>query len=172
MAENTDKPINDTKPQAPAKPVKTVKMDTSLDSDPTRKVGLVELIMILMLVGVVLVFIFGMQQMKINKAKEAVAQQKFEAVVPVFDNILKAVDEYKRNDPFGDYPATLEELGNFDTADFKFEYSLDNLSITAISTKEFGKEGIKVIYSIANSIYEVNDPTPQEKPTVRDEWLP
>lgn len=172
MAENTDKPINDTKAQATTKAPKPASVDNSLEADPTRKVGLVELIMILMLVGVVLVFIFGMQQMKINKAKEAIAQQKFEAVIPVFENILKAVDEYKRNDPFGDYPATLEELGNFDTADFKFEYSLDNLSITAVTTKEYGKEGIKVIYSIANAIYEVSDPTPAEKPTVLDEWLP
>jgi len=186
MAENTENQTINT-PEAPAapKPVTPVKdkpaapkppnhkdISTPYDSDPARKVSLVELIMILMLVGLVLVFIFGMQQMKIDKEKEAIAQQKFEATIPIFDKIIIGMEEYRKNDPFGEYPIALDELGTFPNPDFKFDYVADTKIITATSTKEFGKEGVEVKYSLDNSVYEVVDPTPKEKPTVKDDWLP
>lgn len=185
MAENTENPSLEKpetpaapKPQAPVQPKPAApkppihKDNSSEETDPSRKASLVELIMILMLVGLVLVFIFGMQQMKIDKEKEVIAQQKFEATVPVFDRIIKAMEDYRKQDEFGDYPITLEELGSFTNPDFKFDYSYDDKIITATSTAEFGKEGVQVKYSLTNSVYEVVDPTPKEKPTVKDDWLP
>lgn len=139
-----------------------------------NRISLVEMIMILMLVGLVFVFFFGMKQLKVDKALEAAAQQKFEAIVPNFTKIVSAMEDYQKKDEFGDYPAFLEELnlGNLDSEDFKFSYVFDTLTITATSTKAFGKEGIKVNYDLNSRSYTVDDPTPEKKPTVKDDWLP
>jgi len=138
------------------------------------KVSLVELIMILMLVGLVFVFFFGLRQLKVDKTNEAIAQTKFEASVPTFQKLIDAMETYRKNDPFGDYPAAIEELnlGSVDNADFKFEYSFDNLTITATTKAAFGKADIKVIYNMNDKSYTVEDPAPEKKPTVKDEWLP
>jgi len=138
------------------------------------KVSLVELIMILMLVGLVFVFFFGMKQLKIDKANEAIAQTKFEAIIPNFQKIIAGMESYRKADEFGDYPAFLEELnmGDLNTEDFKFEYVFDTLTITATSLAAFGKADVKVIYSIRDKSYSVEDPSPEKKPTVKDEWLP
>ncbi len=79
-------------------------------ADFSTRVSLVELIMILMLVGLVFVFYFGMKQLQIDKANEAIAQEKFENIIPTFKNIIEAMETYRKADEFGDYPAFLEEL--------------------------------------------------------------
>lgn len=139
-----------------------------------QNVSLVEMIMILMLVGLVFVFFFGMKQLKVDKAMEAAAQAKFEAIIPNYTKLVKAMEDYQKKDQFGDYPAFLEELnlGNLDTPDFKFSYVFDTLTITATSTKAFGKEGVKVNYNLSDRSYTVDDPAPEKKPTVKDDWLP
>lgn len=179
MLENNEKAlpeetIETPKPAAPTKPPKpqSVKVDASMEAGIAHKVSMVELIMILMLVGVVMIFTFGMRQMKVDKQKEAIAEQKFQEVIPVFNKIIAGMEEYKKNDQFGAYPIDLQELGTFDTNDFKFTYDADKLIVTATTTKEFGKDGIQVLYSIANMVYEVNDPKPKDKPTILDDWLP
>ncbi len=147
------------------------------DSKPVEtghQVSLVELMMLLMLVGLLFVFIFGMQQLKIDKAAEALAQSKFEAIVPSFQKTIAAMEDYRKNDEFGDYPAFIDELnlGTIDNEDFKFEYVFDSLTLTATSQAAFGKEGIKVVYNLNDRSYTVEDPAPDKKPTVKDEWLP
>ena len=139
-----------------------------------QNVSLVEMIMILMLVGLVFVFFFGMKQLKVDKAMEAAAQTKFEAIIPNYTKLVKAMEDYQKKDQFGDYPAFLEELnlGNLDNPDFKFSYVFDTLTITATSTKAFGKEGVKVNYNLSDRSYTVDDPAPEKKPTVKDDWLP
>ena len=143
-------------------------------ADFSTRVSLVELIMILMLVGLVFVFYFGMKQLQIDKANEAIAQNKFESIVPNFEKIIAAMENYRKADEFGDYPITLEELnlGNVSNNDFKFEYNYDSKTVTAISQPSFGKEGIKVIFNLSDRSYTVEDPKPDKKPTVKDEWLP
>ncbi len=160
MPENV---ITESKTKADNKPV-----------DTGYKVSLVELIMILMLVGLAFVFIFGMRQLKVDKANEAIAEAKFAAVIPTFQKIVNAIEDYRKNDEFGDYPAFLDELnlGPVDTQDFKFEYVFDTLTLTAISQASFGKPGIKVVYNVSDRSYSVDDPAPDKKPTVKDEWLP
>ncbi|MDP2172902.1 MAG: hypothetical protein Q8M98_07805 [Candidatus Cloacimonadaceae bacterium] len=172
MAENMQKPSTETGIESTLKaPVQT---DNNVKVKPENQVSLIEMIMILMLVGLVFVFVFGMQQMKINKEKEAIAQQKFESILPTFDRIVAAANEYRKNDPFGAYPLSLEELNlkDINNADFVFSYTEMGPVITATTTKEFGKEGIAVNYNIAAAVYEVSDPNPQDKPTVHDDWLP
>jgi len=146
----------------------------SVPADHSYKVSLVELIMILMLVGLVFVFFFGMRQLKVDKANEAIAQTKFEATVPSFQKLIEAMETYRKNDTFGDYPAAIEELNlsSVDNEDFKFEYTFDNLTVTATSQAAFGKAGIKVNYNLEDRSYSVDDPAPEKKPTVKDEWLP
>ena len=143
-------------------------------ADFSTRVSLVELIMILMLVGLVFVFYFGMKQLQIDKANEAIAQEKFENIVPTFQKIIEAMEAYRKADEFGDYPAFLEELnlGDINTNDFKFEYSADTYTITAITQPAFGKAGIKVIYNLSDKSFTVEDPIPDKKPTIKDEWLP
>ncbi len=143
-------------------------------ADFSTRVSLVELIMILMLVGLVFVFYFGMKQLQIDKANEAIAQEKFENIIPTFKNIIEAMETYRKADEFGDYPAFLEELnlGDINTNDFKFEYSADTYTITVITQPAFGKAGIKVIYNLSDKSFTVEDPTPDKKPTIKDEWLP
>ncbi len=147
------------------------------DSKPVEaghKVSLVELMMLLMLVGLLFVFFFGMQQLKIDKAAEALAQSKFEVIVPSFQKAIAAMEDYRKNDEFGDYPAFIDELnlGTIDNEDFKFEYVFDTLTLTAVSQAAYGKEGIKVVYNLNDRSYTVEDPAPDKKPTVKDEWLP
>ena len=151
--------------------IPAVKAETIAHSN---NISLVEMIMILMLVGLVFVFFFGMKQLKVDKANEALAQTKFEAIVPNFQKIIAAMESYRKADEFGDYPAFLDELnlGAVDNQDFKFEYTFDTLTLTAVSLPAFGKEGIKVIYNIHDKSYTVEDPAPDKKPTVKDEWLP
>jgi hypothetical protein len=153
---------------------KQVKKSVDTANSVNTKVSLVELIMILMLVGLVFVFFFGMKQLKIDKANEAIAQTKFEAVIPNFQKIIAGMESYRKADEFGDYPAFLEELnlGDLNTEDFKFEYVFDTLTITAISQASFGKADVKVNFSIKDKSYSVEDPSPEKKPTVKDEWLP
>ncbi|MDZ4182899.1 MAG: hypothetical protein U1B83_08490 [Candidatus Cloacimonadaceae bacterium] len=172
MAEIMDKPNPETlKTNTKSKPAQEAKVTKV---KPENQVSLIEMIMILMLVGLVFVFVFGMQQMKINKEKEALAQQKFETILPAFDRVVAAVNEYKRNDPFGAYPLALEELNlsDINNGDFVFSYTEEGPVITATTTKEFGKEGIAVNYNITADVYEISDPAPQDKPTIKDDWLP
>ncbi|PKN74044.1 MAG: hypothetical protein CVU50_00270 [Candidatus Cloacimonetes bacterium HGW-Cloacimonetes-3] len=159
------------KPKAVPEPKKS---SAKAVQDTNTKISLVELILILMLVGLVFVFFFGMKQLKIDKANEAIAKTKFEAVAPTFQKIIAAMESYRKNDEFGDYPAFLEEmnLGTVNTEDFKFEYVFDTLTLTATSQPSFGKAGVKVNYNIGDKSYTVEDPAPEKKPTVKDEWLP
>lgn len=156
----------------------TAKKQTNTAAKPVtqnnNKISLVEMIMILMLVGLVFVFFFGMRQLKVDKANEAIAQTKFEAIVPTFQKIITGMENYRKADEFGDYPAFLEELnlGTIDTPDFKFEYVFDTLNISAKSQASFGKADIVITYNLRDKVYSVEDPTPEKKPTVKDEWLP
>ncbi|HAN40668.1 MAG TPA: hypothetical protein GX398_05310 [Candidatus Cloacimonetes bacterium] len=142
------------------------------EADPFRKVTLVEMIMILMLAGLILVFIFGLQQMKIDKQKEAEAHQKFEAIVPILTDIIQKMEDYKKADEFGDYPIDLGEVGVFKDENFEFKYDAEGHFVQAVSKESFGKAGVIVNYSLTNSVYEVIDDKPGEKPTVKDDWLP
>lgn len=152
-------------------------------------VSLVELIMILLLVGLVFVFIFGMKQLKTDKKAEAFAKNKFEAILPVLQTAINAAEEFKRTDDFGDYPFDFGQLnltatGAYDIAsndegevyietdDFMIKYDAENYGFNVITREEFGKAGIKVKYLLGDRSYEVDDPSPDRKPTIRDEWLP
>lgn len=148
--------------------------DTAIAPMYNDRISLVDMIMILMLVGLVFVFFFGMKQLRVDKALEAAAQEKFEAIIPTFTKVITAMEDYRKKDEFGDYPAFLDELnlGNIDTENFKFSYSFDTLTLTATSTQAFGKPGVKVNYDLSNRSYTVDDPVPEKKPTVKDDWLP
>jgi len=140
----------------------------------TQHVSLVELIMILLLIGLVFVFFFGMRQLKKDKAAEAIAQAKFEAVIPTLQTAINAAEEYKKTDDFGEYPFDYSQLniGEFQNEDFTLEYDGENYAFVLITTPAFGKEGIRVTYVLRDRSYSVADPAPERKPTIRDEWLP
>lgn len=161
-------------------PVKEIKPankgEKTAEHAPKRNIGLIELMMILMLVGLVFVFVFPMQQMKVDKAQEKIVQQKVEAIVPTFAMINQKIDEFV-NAPaneFKDYPFDLTQLniGTVNTPEFTFSWDETNRKIVATSTKAYGKEGIKLSYSIEDKVYEIEDPKPADKPVIKDEWLP
>ncbi len=146
--------------------------DTGLELP--RRMGLVEMILLLLLAGIVFIFFFGLRQMKIEKAELAKTQATFEQILPTFAKITKAAKDYQANDEFGAYPIDISELfqsSEVDTKEFKFSFGEDG-TITATSTPGFGREGIKVNYNIGGASYSIDDPTPDDRPTVLDAWLP
>lgn len=140
----------------------------------THKVSLVELSMILLLIGLFFVFFFGMRQLKVDKALEATAQAKFEAMIPTLERAIAAAEAYQKADEFGDYPFDLGQLnlGDLQMEDFVLEYDGETYAFVVSSTAAFGKEGIKVSYVLADRSYSISDPAPDRKPIIRDEWLP
>ncbi|MDZ4121528.1 MAG: hypothetical protein U1C33_03855 [Candidatus Cloacimonadaceae bacterium] len=141
---------------------------------PQQRITLIETIMILMLVGLVFVFVFPFKQMTVDKEKEAIARQKFEAILPTFVRIVEAADAYRKQDEFGAYPILIDELNlsGINTEIFVFEYSDQGPTITAVSQEAFGKAGIKISYNMATKTYNVVDENPKELPTVKEDWLP
>lgn len=156
------------------KPLKKVEKAPKIVSK--RNIGSIELMMILMLVGLVFVFIFPMQQLKVDKAQEKIVQQKVEAILPSFSLINQKIDEFVNapDNEFKDYPFDLTQLniGVVDTPEFKFSWNEVSRKIIATSTKDYGKEGIKLSYSIEDKTYDIVDPKPADKPVIKDEWLP
>ncbi|MDD2597513.1 MAG: hypothetical protein PHO35_00865 [Candidatus Cloacimonetes bacterium] len=139
-----------------------------------NKVSLVELIMILLLVGLIFVFFFGMRQLKMDKAAEALAQTKFEAMLPTLQSAINAAEEFKKTDDFGEYPFDISQLNltNTDLEDFTLEYNGEAFAFVVTSKESFGKAGIKLNYVLADRSFSVDDPAPERKPTIKDEWLP
>lgn len=152
-------------------------------------VSLVELIMILLLVGLVFVFVFGMKQLKQDKRAETLAQQKFETILPALQSAIDAAEDFKRTDDFGDYPFDFGQLNlsatdayainsndagemYIETDDFLIKYDAENFGFILVTKEEFGKAGIEVIYMLNDRSYKVEDPSPDRKPTILDEWLP
>ncbi|HNX38363.1 MAG TPA: hypothetical protein PL124_05100 [Candidatus Cloacimonadota bacterium] len=172
MADTVSKPNPETvkvKPEPTKKKAKPA-------PESANRIGLIELMMILMLVGLVFVFVFPMKQMKVDKAQELVSQGKVEALIPTFEKIVVALDKFV-NDPkneFKDYPFDLSQLnlGTVDTPEFKFSWDEMNKNIKATSTKEYGKEGIIISFNINDKVYTIDDKKPDVKPVVKDEWLP
>ena len=81
--------LNDTKP-------KEVKQTDSAAKDELKvgpRFGLVEMILILLLAGVIFIFIFGLRQMRIEKAEIARTQNLFEQIFP---NIRKVDNRRQR----------------------------------------------------------------------------
>lgn len=164
-------------------------VNDALQVSEQHKISLVELILILLLVGLVFVFFFGMRQLRVDKAAEALAFEKFEMVKPTLRTAIDAAEEFKRNDDFGDYPFDFGQLNLVDTAnysiksdadgslfidasDFVIRYDAEKFLFTVTSTESFGKAGVKVIYVLSDRSYQVEDPSPERRPTIRDEWLP
>ncbi|MEF3695423.1 MAG: hypothetical protein V3576_08775 [Candidatus Cloacimonadota bacterium] len=153
------------------KPVEKVAKTEQIGSG--KKIGLVEAMLIMMLVGLVFIFIFPMQQLKVDKAAEEAARLKISPLVDKFELVIEAMEQYRANDPFGEYPFTIEELNltTINNDEFVFSYDSEAKKVTATSQEAYGKAGIKVNYSLEDKIYEVEDPTPQKKPTIKNEWL-
>jgi hypothetical protein len=164
---------NDTQKEKPA-PVAMKDKYLIDDTLHKHKVGLVELIMILLIAGIVFIFIFGMRQMKIEKQQERIAQAKVEQILPKFDLVTKAAKEYQAADPFAAFPLSIEEMNlpsDLNTPEFVFSFSEDG-TVTATTTQAYGREGIKINYSIPEAIYELDDPAPDQKPRIAQDWLP
>lgn len=169
--QNKEKKDQVTKPapkQAPAAASETT------DIVKTRRtLGLVEILMIMLLAGVVFIFIFGMQQMKREREQELAMQAKFEQVLPTFAQVAQAAKGYKNADEFGAWPIDIAEIADpaqINTPEFKFSW-LDSGVVELKTTKEFGKEGIRVSYDVANDSYSIDDPDPSTKPVIKESWV-
>lgn len=142
---------------------------------------IIEIIMILFLVGLVFVIVFPYKQMQDDKKQEAILKQRMEAIYPVLTRITEAALKAKAEDEFGDFPMDFDFLGlgkasDLETSDFTFGYNYDLDTSTptafALSKPEFGKENVKIIYNIKDKSYSLSDPKAEEKPRIKDEWLP
>ncbi|MBM4403295.1 MAG: hypothetical protein FJ042_02745 [Candidatus Cloacimonetes bacterium] len=148
--------------------------DKPQENDKKAKIGLVEIMLIMMLVGLVFVFIPPYFQMRADEAQEVIDRERFDLAMQTVRQIIEKAEEYKKTDEFGDYPILIEVLNVTapDTTFFTYMLEAEDLSIRAISKTSFGKEGIKVIYSMPNKTYEIDDPAPKIKPVIKDSWLP
>jgi hypothetical protein len=160
------------KPEATEAKPEVKAMESGLQS--RKKIGLVEMMLILMLVGLVFIFIFPLQQLKVDKAQEQLVQQKVSPIFATFDRVVEAMEQYRANDPFGEYPFTIEELNltNMNTDDFKFEYDSENKNVIAKTTEAFGKAGIGIVYNLEAKSYTLDDPAPDKKPIIKEDLLP
>lgn len=168
-------PVKPTPPPPPPQDPKALKAAPGETAGilPHHKIGLVEILMILLLAAVVFIFIFGMRQMRAEKEQELLQRQKFENVLPTFKVIADSAKAYQARDPFAAWPLTIDEMNlppNINTPEFKFSF-MENGVVTATTTKEFGKEGIKVNYDIQQAAYNIDDPKPDTKPFIKQEWL-
>ena len=131
------------------------------------------ILMILLLAGVVFIFIFGMQQMKREREQEQALLAKFEQVLPTFALVAQAAKNYKEADEFASWPIDIEEIADpnhINTPELQFSW-LDSGVVELSTTKEFGKEGIRVSYDVANDSYSIDDPDPTTKPVIKDSWV-
>ena len=154
------------------KPV-PAKKTNNLEMKEGNSFGIVELLIFIILAGVIFIFIFGMKQMQEEKKEELLAAKKFEEVLPNFALISNAAKDYQKNDPFASWPSMLEEIidpSKVNTPEFKFSFQ-ENGTVIMTTTKEFGKEGIKVVYDINKDTFEIDDPNPNVKPTIKEDWI-
>ena len=155
------------------KPASAKKSNANLEMKEGHSIGIVELLIFIILAGVIFIFIFGMKQMQEEKEKELLAEKKFEQVLPNFALISNLAKEYQKNDPFASWPAIIEEIidpSKVNTPEFEFTFQ-ENGTVIMTTTKEFGKEGIKVIYDISKNTYDIEDPNPDVKPTIKEDWI-
>ncbi|HQM79658.1 MAG TPA: hypothetical protein PKV12_03005 [Candidatus Syntrophosphaera sp.] len=155
------------------KPASAMKSNANLEMKEGHSIGIVELLIFIILAGVIFIFIFGMKQMQEEKEKELLAEKKFEQVLPNFTLISNLAKEYQKNDPFASWPSMIEEIidpAKVNTPEFKFTFQ-ENGTVIMTTTKEFGKEGIKVTYDIAKNTYDIEDPNPEVKPTIKEDWI-
>lgn len=127
----------------------------------------------LLLAGVIFIFVFGLQQMKREKEQELVIQAKFEEVLPTFGIVAKAAKDLREDPNWGEWPFDILQVADttkINTPEFKFTWS-ENVQVILTTTKEFGKEGIKVIYDVEKDSYSIDDPEPNVKPVIKDNWL-
>lgn len=169
--ETIDKKAPETKP-AP-KPAPKQHQPAPEAEKIRHKLGLVEILIFLLLAGVIFIFVFGLQQMKREKEQELVIQAKFEEVLPTFGIVAKAAKDLREDPNWGEWPFDILQVADttkINTPEFKFTWS-ENVQVILTTTKEFGKEGIKVIYDVEKDSYSIDDPEPNVKPVIKDNWL-
>jgi type II secretory pathway pseudopilin PulG len=131
------------------------------------KISLIEFLMILMLVGIIFTFIVPMKQKRANfeKMKEAVR---------IMQVIRNASIEFK-NDPDGgdgDYAWVIDQL-NMDLKQegaHYFDYSLTDTTVVATTNKNFGKEGLEIMYYMPTGPFSIKDE--KTKAAIDPNWLP
>ncbi len=148
-------------------------IEPAQDQQRPKVALLVEMIIILLLAGVVFIFIFGLRQVRTEEQRELAAKAQFEQLIPKFGEVAAAAEKMRAEDEFGDWPLDIEFLGlpaNFDPKGFEFAFS-DGI-VTATTTRDFGKQNVKIIYNIDKKEYSIEDPDPDTAPKIKYEWLP
>ena len=140
-----------------------------------KKFSLIELLMIIMLVGIVVTFIFPLRQMKIDRSRTQEA-------IEIVREIAKIDEDFKNNPDLGDgeYAFDFSQL-NYkpDNAYFTFrvaDVDMEGRSITggfivATTTEEFGHEGIQIKYMLPSGPWSIEAPD-KAKDVIHRNWLP
>ncbi len=140
-----------------------------------KKFSLIELLMIIMLVGIVVTFIFPLRQMKIDRSRTMEA-------VEIVKEAAKLDEQFKNNPDLGDgdYAFDFSQLNykpdnkyfNFRVADVTMEdRTITGGFIIAETTKEFGHEGIQIKFMLPSGPWSVDAPE-KLKNVVHRNWLP
>lgn len=99
-------------------------------------------------------------------------QQTIRKLRPRFDTVAKGARTYRDNDPFGDWPLSLDlfmDPKEVDTGEFSFV--CEDGKVIAISNRAFGKAGIEIYYNLDTNKFDIFDPDPQIPPNVNPGWL-
>lgn len=104
---------------------------------------------------------------KRQEAKRAVRK-----IRPRFATIAGAAIDYQNNDPFGEWPGSLEEFIDPDEVDTEeFSFAWEEGRVVATSTRAFGKAGVTIYYYLDQGRFEIYDPDPNTLPNVEPAWL-
>lgn len=174
------------KPEPMPKPVRHPEPEIG-DNDPTRhKLGLIEILFFVLLAGVMFLFVFGMLQHNREKKQEEALKNEIIALIPAFEQMAAEAREYKENDIFQAWPIDIGEFADPNMVDMpKYEFSWEVIeqtndegvlineipTIKLVTKESFGKAGIQVIYNLNDNEFSVADPSPEEKPVIKESWL-
>lgn len=127
----------------------------------TKRVSLIEVLMVILIVGIAVIMI--LPNIADKQKRERIAAE----VYPMFDAIQKANEEF--NTEFGEYAFDITQLNLpiLENAKF-FEFAVTDSTLTATTTRAFGRPGAIIIYNFIDNEWSVDG----TKHVIDKTWLP
>ncbi|RLC47997.1 MAG: hypothetical protein DRH57_03015 [Candidatus Cloacimonadota bacterium] len=133
-------------------------MSNSLERRKKHGFSLLELLMVIMIVGIIMTIVIPMYSSKIK-------QERLKEAITTIAKIRQKNVEFKKEN--GYFAFDISQL-NMQLDSKYFVYAVTDSTIEATTTKEFGKEGAKVVYCLPNGPWK----TSGEKNIIDTAWLP
>ncbi len=133
-------------------------MVNSLERAKKHGLSLIELLMIIMVVGIIMTIVIPMYNSKIR-------QERLQEAIKTMTIIRQKNLEFKKENDY--FAFDISQL-NLKLDEKYFVYAVTDTTIEATTTKEFGKEGAKVVYVLPNGPWK----TSGKKGVIDPAWLP